>query len=186
MTYYHALTKMDEVVDVSAEWMRRNYRAMSCGVCRAVRPDYDGPVDVELDGFPQSPIPTLAFPVSLGLLRTDIYACVRDCMRGFVTGSVRVHDSKCTDFISFLADTRVRIKKYGRTYSEYSPCDGCGRLYQQRVDGPACIRESELGGLSVFTDIGGTGVYMRSNVVQRLPAGLRRELKLIKVSTCPE
>jgi hypothetical protein len=159
---------------------------MMCQVCKGIPPEVEGPIEIVVADRPKSPLPTMEFPVSVDLMRVDLYELLQPSMWGYSVGAVRLHGATCEDYVSVYASNEVRVRRYGRTKSEYAPCRGCGRVYQQLVDSPSCVRTAEIESLQVFTSVGGTGVYLRYELLATMNQALRQELKIIKIPVCDE
>lgn len=179
MRYFDVAGVQDEIVDPNPEWMRTVYMPIACPRCKDVLPRHAGAIDVDVQTVPVGPTAGVDFPIRLELFRTDLFAVFQIHMPEFFFGSVRKKGVRVPEYVSVFAGDGARKKEYSDGALEYGPCSGgCGRITRRLINGNTWFRKSEVGDRLVFSSVGGGGTYVAESLIDRLSAGLRRELKL--------
>jgi len=185
MKYLYLLPRTHEQTHVEEEWFS-SYAMKACSKCYSLLCQYrPQPLDVELRR--DEPVPTAplvgasrerhSIPVDIELLRTDLVEAIGAKEFHVIRfGCVAWGDVPLPNYVSWVAPTRLRIVQAGSISTNSYPCPTCKRVCQVIV-GRKSVRKQDVESLTVFSSVGGAGLYVLEDVVKRFPAKLQSELK---------
>ena len=188
MNIYWLQSKRDDDDEAEAdpfylEWLYKQAQ-ISCPKCWDVRQEYrDSPLDIDLAGGSSLTVPVTSVGyVGAAIVRTDLLDRLRPWMTDFHIGAVTVQQETLDAYRTVLAGTSVRIDYHSQGESHAGKsyvynCPACERRCAVIMPfGTNYVLRSELGDLSVCTDVIGKILQVREEVLPYIPSQIRSEL----------